>query len=73
MPAAQIPGLLDGRFPQQLLAQEILIIVPHSWPETVIFIFGGRNSGQLQPCADLELRYGLDSCQDWGLEPGSVA
>ena len=65
MLAMQIPELLDGWFPQQAPAQEMPIIVPHFWPGMVIIIFGGRNSGQFQTCADLELRDGLDSCEDW--------
>lgn len=70
MLAMQIPERLDGWCPQQLLAQEMPIIVPHFWPGTVIFIFGGRNSGQFQTCADLDLRYGSEHC-DRGPGAGS--
>lgn len=51
IPDAQVAmspfGLLDGWSPQSLLADGMIIIVPHFSSEVLKFILGGRNSGQL--------------------------
>jgi hypothetical protein len=40
---------------QQLLAERMITIVAHFWMQVVKFIFGGRNSGQQESEAGMQM------------------